>query len=270
MVTTQVLFLGVDSVTPAAGDDTASFVLNRRILVDTGWTAPVRLLDHGLSVLDLDALVFTHLHHDHYLALPQVLFYRWMRGRTRDLPPLVIAGPREDLGRIVQLAKAFLEAERCGHHPRLELRPLDPGDRLETAHGTFTTARTIHAVPGLCYRFEDAATGAVVAFTGDTAYHPPLAEHVRGADLLIHEASHGAADHRGETASGHSGAPAAAAIAAAAGVGRLALVHGAPAVRDEAVAAAQQVFAETFWPAPGEVVEVTAGTDSQWQDPASS
>ena len=69
------------------------------------------------------------------------------------------------------------------------------------------------------------ATGATVAFTGDTGYHPPLVEHVRGCDLLIHEASHGANSPEPAPTQGHAGAPDGARIAEAAGVKQLALVH---------------------------------------------
>lgn len=252
MAELEVLFLGTDSVTPAADDDTASLVLDRRVLVDCGWAAALRLQRHGLTPLDLDYLLLTHGHHDHYLGLPAILFYRWQRGREA-VRPLALLGPREDLARVVQLALDLLQGERFGHLPRLELRPLDPGDRFAGDGFTVTTARTIHPVPGLCYRFEHAASGVSVGLTGDTAYHPPLAEHLRGVDLLVHEASHGAKAMRDEPNTyGHSGAPDAALIAQAAGARRLALVHGPRSLRAEAVAAARAIFPESWWPEPGE------------------
>ena len=50
-------FLGTSSVTPEAGRDTASFLINNRILVDTGWYAALKMLNHGVSPLDLDYLI---------------------------------------------------------------------------------------------------------------------------------------------------------------------------------------------------------------------
>lgn len=261
MASTSLLFLGVDSVTPVAGDDTISFVINRHILVDCGWCAALRLLDHGLAPTELKYLFFTHMHHDHYLGLPQILFHRWMLNRrSREVGPLTIVGPAEDLALVVQLAKDFLQSERFGHQPELELRPLEPGEGLETDEFKLTTCSTIHPVQGLCYRFFDKVSGATVGFTGDTAYHPPIAEHLKGVDLMIHEASHGANSMRDQpNQSGHSGAPDAAEIAAMAEARRLALVHSVPKNREAAVAIAKEVFPNTFWPQVGETVEVEAG-----------
>lgn len=258
MPATELLFLGADSVTPGVGDDTVSMLLNRTTLIDTGWSAALRMQAHGVAPTDLDWLIFTHLHHDHYLGLPQILFHRWMMQRRVDhLGPLHIAGPAEDLGKVVQLAKDFLQSERFGHQPSLELRPLHPGDSLTTDQFEITTCSTIHPVQGLCYRILDLATGATIGLTGDTAFCEPIIEHVRGVDLLVHEASHGPKSMQGaENAHGHSGALDAAEVAQRAGVKRLALVHAPAKVRAESVAAAAAIFPNVFWPEPGQTVVV--------------
>ncbi len=258
MATTDLLFIGIDSVLPEAGDDTICFVVNQRVMFDAGWSAGLRLREFGLTPLDLDTLVFSHLHHDHYLGLPQVLFYRWMTQRTQDAPaPLRLVGPAGDLELVLQRALDFLQAARFDYQPVLDVTPLAPGESLETADWRLRTCASIHPVPGLCYRFEDRASGAAVVYSGDTAYCPALIELARGADLLIHEASFGANSPRPEANScGHSGAPDAAAVAQAAGVRRLALVHGPAAGRAAAVAAAQTAFAASFWPAVGERLDL--------------
>ncbi|NUQ01509.1 MAG: MBL fold metallo-hydrolase [Armatimonadetes bacterium] len=258
MSATQIIFLGSDSVTPTAGEDTVSFLINRTLLVDTGWASALRMMDHGLTPLDLDYLVFTHLHHDHYVGLPQILFYRWMKQRGQTgARPLTIIGPADDLELVVNLAIELLQPKRFHYQPLLHLVPLAPGETYETERFKLTTCETIHPVQGLCYRYKDRANGAVTVFTGDTAFCPPIAELAGGADLLIHEASHGAAAQRESTNQyGHSGSPDAATIAQMAKARRLALVHGPVSCRDAALAAAREIFPNTFWPAAGEQVEV--------------
>ena len=258
MATTELLFLGVDSAVPGAGDDTVSMLLNRRTLIDTGWAAALRMMDHGVKPTDLQWLIFTHLHHDHYIGLPQILFHRWMiQRRTNDDRPLYIAGPAEDLATVVQLAKDLLQSERFGHKPNLELRPLLPGDALTTDDFEVTCCRTIHPVPGLCYRMVDRNSGATIGLTGDTAYHPPIAEHLTGVDLMVHECSHGPNSTRDkENTNGHSGSPDAAEIAKLAGAKRLAMVHTGRANREQAVEAAKAIFPNVFYPAPGQTVTV--------------
>ncbi len=262
---TTVTFLGTSSVVPETGRDTASFIINRKYLVDTGWCAAARMQDVGLTPLDLEWLFITHCHHDHYIGLPQILFYLGMRGRLRpDREPFKIVGPRDNIEEVVELARRFLQVERF---PEVacapDVRPLSPGESLETEAFRIDTRQTKHAAQGLCYRFTDKATGATVAFTGDTGYHPPLVEHVRGCDLLIHEASCGASTPDPVPTQGHAGAPDAARIAKAAGVKQLALVHCTEGHIAAGLAAAREIFPNTIWPSDGEVVDVANAPTSR-------
>src|SRR5579871_6483509 len=113
MPESTVTFLGTSAVVPGAGHDTASFLINGKYLVDTGWYAAIKMRSYGFDPMQLEYLVLTHCHHDHYLGLPQLLFYLRMRRRERpDRPPLKIVGPAEDLERVVMLARQFLQPDR--------------------------------------------------------------------------------------------------------------------------------------------------------------
>lgn len=258
MSNTTVTFLGTASVVPGPGHDTASFVINRKYLVDTGWYAAIKMLDVGLSPLDIEWLFITHCHHDHYLGLPQILFYLRMKHTLRpDRLPLNIAGPVDNIEEVVALARQFLQTERF---PDVDcvpnVYPLAPGQSHEADAFRIDTCQSKHAVQGLCYKFTDKATGATVAFTGDTGYHPPLADHVRGCDLLVHEASHGPHSPEPRPEASHAGAPDAARIAKEAEAKQLALVHGAEDKIPESLASARAIFPNTIWPRDREVVEV--------------
>lgn len=253
---TTVTFLGTAAVVPEGGHDTASLLVNGRCLVDTGWYAAIKMRCYGYDPLDLDYLFLTHGHHDHYIGLPQILFYRSMRRHARpSVKPLKIVGPAEDLETIVGLALQFLQADR---YPEavcpVELLPLRPGQEIDELGLHVSACAARHAVPGLCYRFTDKRTGATLAVTGDTAPDPGLVAHVRGVHLLVTEASFGPHPAPAENESRHSGAPDAAQMARAAGVGRLALTHGAEEIQSAALDAARAIFPDTFWPADGETV----------------
>src|SRR5579871_448290 len=254
----QITFLGTAAVVPGSGQDSTSFVINGRHPVDTGWYGALKMLRYGLDPVDLETLILTHCHHDHYLGLPMLLFYRSTRAASRpDCPPLKIVGPAEDLERVIRLALQFLQSDRYPQvAPAMELFPLRPGDHFETVAFQLETCAAIHTVPALCYRFTDRRTGKRFAFTGDSAPSAKIVEHVRGASLLIHEASYGAASAPENDAYLHSGAPDAARIASEAQVSRLALVHGVAEKQEAAVVAAQALFPNTFWPADGQIVVI--------------
>ena len=261
MTRTTVTFLGTEAVVPSGGGDTASFVLNGKYLVDTGWYAAIKMKCYNLNPLDLEYLFLTHGHHDHYIGLPHLLFTFAMRASAErpGRAPLKIVGPAADVERVVERAQQFLQTDQfpaARYDP--QIIPLQPGETLDDPNFHLETCSSLHPVPGLCYRFTDRQTGAIVAFTGDTAYDPGVVRHVRGASLLIHEASYGASPAPAANASLHSGAPDAARVAREAGVSRLALVHCPRANQPDALRAAQAIFPDTFWPADGETVMLDA------------
>jgi ribonuclease BN (tRNA processing enzyme) len=229
----DVTFVGTSSCMPDIGSDTASFVINGRHLVDTGWCSVLRMRQYGLDPLDLDALILTHLHHDHYMGLVQLLFYT--RGRI-SRQPLKIIGPPPHLGNVVDAAIAFLQIPRF---PELGLShvlmPIGPGQSLDLGDLRLETTASNHVSgkgmpePALCCRMTERASGATLAFTGDTSFHPPIAAFARGADVLIHDAAHTSAQD-------------AAKIAAMAGVKRLLLIHYPRGQGEQLLHAAQDIF----------------------------
>jgi len=258
---TRVTFLGTSTAVPEPLHDTASFLINRDILVDVGWNATLRMAALGFDPLEITYLIITHCHHDHYLSLPALLFYRMMMGRRRGgLKPLEIIGPAEDIGHVVDLALAFLQADRFELDACTRVVGLNPGDAVERPGFRLDTIRTLHPVPGLCYRYTNVETGARFVFTGDTAFHPGIAEHAKGCSVLIHEASWGAtaADPTNNSFL-HSGAPDAAHIAKMAGVSQLFLIHAAAAQIPGSLAVAREIFSDVRFPEDGDSVVIPPG-----------
>jgi len=254
----SITVLGTTTCTPEKGANTASFVVDRRVAVDTGWYFTDRLLACGISPLDIEAVVFTHCHHDHILGLPQLIFYYGIQGEKRPKRPLRIYGPAGEIRRVVADAQHYLQFDR---YPELrfeiEVTELRGGAELDVCGLTVKTCSARHSVPGLCYRFGN-ETGASVVFSGDTAFNPDLIELARGAGLLVHEASYGPKSVREDVRWGHSGSRDAAEVARQAGVARLAIVHCGEAHLPAALEAAKVVFPASFILAQGEQVRIEA------------
>ena len=256
----KITFLGTSTVVPAAGHETACALVNGVHLIDTGWNSAIGMKSYGYDPMLLDAVFLTHCHHDHYIGLPHLFFHMCMRARERpDRKPLKVVGPEEDVQRVVDLSLALLQPDRfdaVAYEP--EVIPLAPGDSFTDGNMQVTTCRTVHPVPSLCYRFTDVASGASLAYTGDTAYHAPIADHAAGVGLLVTEASYGANASPADNGSLHSGAPEAALLAKEADADRLALVHVPEARHAETVEAARRDFPNSFIPADGETVILEA------------
>ncbi len=252
---TKVTFLGTSTAVPDVGSDTASFLINDRYLVDNGWSVVSNLRGIGVDPTQIDYLFFTHMHHDHYLSLPSLLFYFLMM--EKPLQELKIVGPAEDVGHVVDLALAFLQKQRFYEERGFpEIIPLVPGQSYEDANFQIDTCATVHPVQGLCYRFTDKLSGSIFSFTGDTAPHEPIADHVRGSKLLIHEASWGpVAVDPADNKALHSGAVDAGRIAKAADVDKLILLHGQLSKAEACVEAAAKIFGKPVeWPKDGQTI----------------
>lgn len=250
----KIEFLSVDSWRPLTADgDTASLLLNRHILVDTGWLVARNLLRAGLPLDGVDTLLFTHMHQDHYIALPSLLFY-FLNG-PHDASGLTIYGP-EGVEDIVRQALIFAGKERHFQQvPPPTVVRLEAGMRVTLKELAVECVDSRHAAPGLCYRFEDLQTGTSAVYSGDTEYFQELAAFAKGADVLIHEASRGprCPVDRPNPAR-HSSAEDAARTARNAGVGALYLVHCAPSL--EVLEAARSIFPNAYLPKVGEAVQV--------------
>lgn len=109
---------GGPAIRPGSPMPTASLLEldGQMILIDAGLGAAQGVIRAGVALGDLDAIVITHLHSDHYLDLGPLLHTAWTAGLARPLP---IYGP-EGLAHYWQ---HFCEAMRFD----IDLRIADEG-----------------------------------------------------------------------------------------------------------------------------------------------
>src|SRR5687768_8736503 len=98
----DVLFLGTGNAFAAEGRAFSSFLLNGRYLFDVGPTVLQQLKRAEVSTHEIDLVLVSHFHADHYFGLPLLLLDAWHRQREKEI---VIAGPPE----IEQRTEALLE-----------------------------------------------------------------------------------------------------------------------------------------------------------------
>jgi len=194
----------------------------------------------------LRSIIITHLHSDHVLELGPLIHTAWTAGLKEKV---IVHGPA-GTGAVWQGFLASLSydiAIRIADEGRpdlaamVEVREYADGDVFADERVKVTALRVPHPPVTDCFalRFEHAA-GAVV-FSADTTHFPPLAAFAQGADILVHEAIYGPGVDRlvarvGNGArlkqhllASHTLAEDVGRIAAAAGIGLLALNHLVPA-----------------------------------------
>jgi len=236
------------------GNDTASFLINNSVIIDAGWNLVENILDLDLNPSDFKTILFTHFHQDHYLALPQFLFYFINSGKR--LSELTLIGPG-DLGRVVRLAADFLQLSRffddIGYPECIEIAP---GESFSVGDLFVETHKSVHPVDGRYYKITDKISNKTAGFSGDTAYSEDESAFFSGCDLLVHECSLGGS-YTGDNFYLHSSAEDAAAAANGAGVKKLALAHYREKQRAECIAAAKNKFdGDILTPLKGDIIYV--------------
>jgi ribonuclease BN (tRNA processing enzyme) len=188
-----------------------------RILLDMG-NGSLGPLARYADIYDIDAVVISHLHVDHFIDLCS--YYVALRyrpgGNTR---PVAVWGP-SDTGRRLVAAYGMRGDENVTEE--FEIRDMDP--QFSIGPFSIRTSRVVHPVEAYGIRVE--AGGRVLAFSGDTGPTDRLVDLARGAHVALFEASF--LDAPDNPTDLHLTAREAAEHAARAGAERLVLTHLVP------------------------------------------
>ena len=138
-------------------------------------------LQKFVDVLNVDAVVLSHLHADHCLDLTS--YYVWRRYRPEGPAHAIpVLGPT---GSADRLARAYDLPHTPGMHGEFYFR--DHVEVTEVGPFRITTAPAAHPVEAYSIRVE--AGGRSLVFSGDTGPTDTLVDLARGADLALFEAS---------------------------------------------------------------------------------
>lgn len=200
---TALQVLGSSGPLNAEGRASTSYVLWRMgrptILVDLGPGSVANLVRAGGKLLDLDALLISHLHPDHVSDLPGLLWDEDILGRTH---PLLIVGPAgnadfPDIGsfldRLFGANGAFpfmhgLLDSRSNFYVDFKVIDTSVAQRVAVARLNdleISAYPVPHGnAPSLAYRID--AGGLSVVFAGDqSGADPRFATFAKRADLLV-------------------------------------------------------------------------------------
>lgn len=156
-------------------------------LIDCGATSLPALKRYGISRDDIDLVLITHFHADHFGGLPYFVLDAQFNKRKR---PLVIAGPAGIDIRLTRLMEAMFE-HSSATKPAFDLQvvALTPGEARQFGAVNVTPFPVVHGDSGgpfHAYRIE--AEGRTLAYSGDTQWTDTLVGAAHDADLFVCEA----------------------------------------------------------------------------------
>lgn len=182
------------------------------LLLDCGPGVLARLRQRERRWPPVDAIAITHLHLDHVADL---VGWQWaqLMGPGRGSPPVSLWAPPGSRAELDSLLHHGAEA--------FDLREYRPGEPFQAAGFRVSAHPVRHYDRGAFgFRVEDGER--VLAYTGDTAPTPTLADLARDADLFLCEATLATAEKEPR---GHLTAAEARELAAASGARRTLLTH---------------------------------------------
>jgi ribonuclease BN (tRNA processing enzyme) len=186
----QLQFIGCGDALGSGGRSNTCFHVTGshvNFLIDCGASSLPALKRQGIARDEIDLILITHFHGDHFGGLPFLLLDAQFTRRTR---PLVIAGPDGIEARLTQVMEALFE-NSSKTKPRFDLSvvALKPEETRAFGAVNVTPFPVVHGESGgpfLAYRVE--AEGRVITYSADTEWTETLIPAARDADLFIAEA----------------------------------------------------------------------------------
>jgi ribonuclease BN (tRNA processing enzyme) len=161
----------------------------RTILMEAGPTLLSALKQSGFHPSDLDLVLISHLHGDHFGGLPfLILDYMWESPMKESF---TIAGPQglEERTRTIFKNMFSTAPEDRLAHP-LRFRVLEAGAGADFDGVQVATIRTPHTDPDVSLAFRITIGGKTVVFSGDTGWTEEIVPFCAGADLLLCECTY--------------------------------------------------------------------------------
>ena len=193
-VPVHVTFLGTGDAFASHGRFQSGYLIEGdgcSILMEAGPTVLCAMKRMGVAPADIDVILISHLHGDHFGGLPfLILEYLWESPRSK---PLKIAGParlEERTWRLFNTMFPFSSGDVERVKRNLEFVELEPARKARLGKIEVESLRVLHMKRDLCLALKIAVGGKTIAFSGDTGWVDDLVSFTAGADLFLCECTY--------------------------------------------------------------------------------
>lgn len=181
----RVHFLGSGDAFGSGGRNQSAYLLedgSHLYLIDCGPSTLPAFRRSGLDPGNLDAVILSHLHGDHFGGLPFFfIHYLYDKPRTR---PLVVAGPLGTEERVRSLMTLMYGEKEL---PFAVFAALEPDTATHVAGANVLGFRVPHQNDAVSLGLRVKVAGRTVLFSGDSSWTDQFITQSRGADMFICE-----------------------------------------------------------------------------------
>jgi ribonuclease BN (tRNA processing enzyme) len=146
---------------------------DHKLLLDCGASTPVALKVRNVDLNTIDAIVLSHLHGDHFGALP--FFMLESQFHLRREKPLTVLGPPGTRERVTTAMEVFFpRSSRNAWRFPFTIGEITPGMPDKVLGFTVSTAEVVHqsGAPSTAVRLTEG--GKTLAYSGDTEWTEAL------------------------------------------------------------------------------------------------
>ena len=188
----EVVFIGTSDAFGAGGRRQSAVLVrgaSGTVLLDCGATTGSGLNELGIAIDEIDAIVVSHFHGDHFGGIPLLLLAALYQDHRRH--PLEIAGPPGVEARVRAVAASMghpMEGRDWSFPVRFQELPA--GQRCEVGPARVRTFATHHSPDATPHGLRLDLGGPSIAYSGDTGWFDGLPGQVAGAELFICECTY--------------------------------------------------------------------------------
>ena len=188
----EVVFVGTSDAFGAGGRRQSAILLrggSGGVLLDCGSTTGSGLDALGISRDEIDTILVSHFHGDHFGGIPLLLLAALYEDERRH--PLSVIGPPGIERRVRELASAMghpLDGRAFGF--RLEFGEITAGRALELGPVRVDAFATYHSPDSYPHGLVLENGRTRIAYSGDTGWFEGLPRRVAGAQLFICECTY--------------------------------------------------------------------------------
>jgi ribonuclease BN (tRNA processing enzyme) len=190
----QLTCLGTGDAFASGGRFQSGYLLatpDYRILMEAGPTILCSMKRLGLAPAQLDLILISHLHGDHFGGLPfLILEYLW---ESSPRKPIIIAGPRHLEERVWRLFNTLFPSgsgDIEGLRRKLKFVVIEPGCKRRIGKVQIAAIRTPHMKREASLALRITLNSKVIVFSGDSGWTDDLFPFVAGADLFLCECTY--------------------------------------------------------------------------------
>ncbi len=186
---TEIVFIGTSDAFGAGGRRQSAVLLrapNGGVLLDCGATTNSGLADLQIDRAEIDTVLISHFHGDHFAGLPPLLLAALYEDQR--VQPLRIAGPPGVEQRVRALAQAMGHPidDRAWTFP-MHFEEYPRGAEAELGPARIRSFDVHHQPDSKPHGLILTLGSHRIAYTGDTGWFDGLTREVAGSDLLICE-----------------------------------------------------------------------------------